>query len=163
MKDGAGAGGGGSRTASWVGAGSEPLAGGSIAVGGKKLAASTAAEPRLGEPRQLENHAEGRRGSPAGSAWQLGVVLEEAPAATARSRMRLGATIFPRIPEIPKISIIVFSLTHLFPAPYRSRRYKRPHARKRTTSSRSRRRTSSRRRDLYGRVGSDRTWFRGRL
>ena len=82
MKDGAGAGGGGSRAASWVGAGSEPLAGGSIAVGGKKLAASTAAEPLRGEPRQLENHAEGRRGSPAGSAWQLGGALEEAPAAT---------------------------------------------------------------------------------
>ena len=82
MKDGARAGGGGSRAASRVGARSEPLAGGSIAVGGKKLAASTAAEPLDGEPRQLQNHAEGRRGSPAGSAWQLGGALEEAPAAT---------------------------------------------------------------------------------
>ena len=83
MKDGARAGGGGSRAASRVGARSEPLAGGSIAVGGKKLAASTAAEPLDGEPRQLENHAsEGRRGSPAGSACELGGVREEAPAAT---------------------------------------------------------------------------------
>jgi len=82
VKDGARAGGGGSRAASRVGARSEPLAGGSIAVGGKKLAASTAAEPLGGEPRQLQNHAEGRRGSPAGSACELGGVREEAPAAT---------------------------------------------------------------------------------